>query len=333
MPKFAQQLTHYISEMPKTYLQIQSFLAENSYRSRTDWEMISAFCKDKTDFSINVEFNPEEGITASDFIQWYEHGFGAGDIVISDGKISILGKSDFKASTIVGIISDDKLYQTSIKKPVDGFKMPLNDDVVYCRALMLKNKLQFSWKTYSVVDKYIPAKNERVIFHGEGVRGLGVIRSIDVLSGEVDLYCYYIYETKACGYSMQEKGICNLHDYIFEPMDNGDKRQSKLNGISCQRRLNRELERFGKTWNQSRHRVEPIQMQVEHGKKYWYINDELKLVPTLENGLQTAKNRALAGNYFQDASQGTEVLGQVTEIIRNFLASPESNPKGRKKSK
>lgn len=313
--------------MAKTDLQIQSFLASNSYRSHTDWEMISAFCKDKAEFTINAEFNPESGITASDFIQWYESGFGSGDIAKHENIIVIIGKCDFKVATIIGKLSDDKILIQHSTIATEGLKTASDDEIRYCRRILLQSKLQFSWKIYDLIEKHIPDINDRVIFHGKGIKGLGVIRSVDQTSGEVELYCYYIYGTKACGFSMHEKGIVNLHDFWFEPMDNGDKRQSKMNGISCQRRLNRELERYGRTWNQARHRVEPLSMRVDIGKRYWYINDKLQLVSDTEKGNQTSTNRLLAGNYFQTNSIGLEVLGQINEVVRDYLATLSSKPK------
>lgn len=313
--------------MAKTDLQIQSFLASNSYRSHTDWEMISAFCKDKAEFSINAEFNPESGITASDFIEWYKSGFGCGDIAKHNDLIVIIGKCDFKAATIIGILSGDKILTKHLTIAANSLKIASEEEILYCRKTLLQMELQFSWKIYDLCEKHIPEINDRVIFHGNGMKGLGVIRSVDRISGDVELYCYYIYTTKACGFSMHEKGIVNLHDFWFEPMDNGDKRQSKMNGISCQRRLNRELERYGRTWNQSRHRVEPLNMRVEIGKRYWYINDKLQLVSDIEKGNQTSTNRLLAGNYYTSNSIGLEVLGQINEVVRDYLASLSSEPR------
>lgn len=312
--------------MAKTDLQIQSFLRVNSYHSETDWDMISAYCRDKAEFSITPEIDPDEGMTASDFIHWYENGFGAGDIAKVDADVVVIGKSDFKASLVVGILSDDKIIISHSKAPSDRLKCASEDEIRECRHVMLRDRIQFSWKSYSLIEKYIPSINERVIFHGDGIKGLGVVREVDMLTGEVELYCYYIYTTRQCGYTMHEKGICNLHDYIFEPMDNGDKRQSKMNGISCQRRLNSELGKYGKVWNQVRHRVEPVDMRLPKGRRYWYINDRMCLAHDIENGQALAKKRALAGNYFISLEKGLEIEGKIAEVLREYLASPESNP-------
>lgn len=311
--------------MAKTNLQIQSFLSVNSYRSETDWEMIAAFCRDKAEFSILAEIDPENGITASEFIDWYEHGFGTGDVTEYDGRLVILGKTLRNASKIVAMLSDDKILISDLEIASEGLKMASEGDVRKFHDAMLREKLQFNWSDLRLIEKYIPKSNERVIWFGKGQKGLGVVRSVDLKTGEVELFCWFNYNTKQTGFSMHEKDVVNLRDFVFEPMELGENKFSKMNALSCQRRLNRELEHHGKTWNQPRHRVEPVNMQVEKGKRYWYISDKLALVSDIEKGLQTSRNRALAGNYFKTNVQGLEVLGRIMEVICDYLASPESN--------
>lgn len=306
--------------MSKTNLQIQNFLVSNSYRSEADWEMISAFCQQKTDFNVNAEIDPQTGISASEFIEWYENGFGAGDVVSDGSEVYILGTSHFKAVSAIGKVSDEQVIILDTEMPVEGLKMAEEGIQLKVRDLMFSQGLQFSWKEMKLIEKYMPSVNERVIFHGKGVKGLGVVRDVDYKTGEVELYCYYIYETRQCGYNMHEKGIVNLQDFWFEPMDNGDKRQSKMNGIACQRRLNRELGKFGKVWNERLHRVEPVEIQAEVGKTYWYITDKMTLTQDVEKGLQASRTRANAGNYFLKREDGLEILTKWVEDLRERLA-------------
>lgn len=314
-----------IEIMSKTSLQLQSFLATNSYRSEGDWQMIAAFCKDKAAFNIHAEIDPESGLSASDFIDWYEHGFGPGDIVQKGNEIIMLGICHFKAAQGIATLQDDKVLIQDTGIAIEGLKIASEDVVLDFRDAMFIQGLQFSWKDMKLIEKYIPKVNERIIFHGNGVKGLGVVRSVEFKSGDVELYCYFIYETGQCGFSMHEKGIVNLQDYWFEPMDNGDKRQSKMNGLSCQRRLNRELGRYGKIWNERQHRIEPVVMQVPVGKSYWYINDKMMLVQDVEKGLQLSRTRANTGNYFWNRSEGIEMLAKWHEDLRERLAKPNVN--------
>ena len=313
--------------MSKTPLQIQSFLSCNAYRSKSDWEMIAAFCKDKAEFHIHAEIDPVNGLTASNFIDWYEHGFGAGDIVQKGDETLMLGISHFKAVQSVAKLSDGKILIQDIEIATEGLKIAPDDIQLDFRDAMFLQKLHFSWKDMKLIQKYSPKVNERVIFHGDGIKGLGVVRDVNVQTGAVELYCYFIYETKQCGFSMHERNIVNLQDFWFEPMDNGEERQSKMNGISCQRRLNRELSRYGKTWNERLHRIEPLVMQVPIGKTYWYISDKMVLLQDVEKGLLLSRTRANAGNYFWKRADGEEMLARWHEDLRNRLAKPEVNTK------
>ena len=310
--------------MTKTPLQLQSFLANNSYKTDADWQMISAFCKDKAEFFINAAIDPKNGITASQFLEWYEHGFGSGDIVLKDGEPMMVGISHFKAATIVARLSDDKILTSDLEIATEGLKMASEGILYDFRDAMFRQGLQFSWKDLKVIEKYIPSVNERIIYHKGSEKGLGVVRDVNFQTGEIELYCYFNYTTKAIGFSMHEKGIVNLQDFWFEPMNNGDKRQSKMNGISCQRRLNSELAKHGKTWNERLHRIEPLTIQVPVGKTYWYISDKMILTQETEKGLQLSRTRANAGNYFRKRAEGLEVLAEWNESLRNKLAKPEN---------
>lgn len=308
--------------LKKNSKQIQAFLESNSYRTRIDWEMILLFARKYAgqSFRVNFEINPEDGITASDFAQWLEGGFSSGDIVDWNGKPAIIGISHFKTPTIAYYLSDDKLSSSNIKTPSGGLKMASTSMSEIFKAAMLKEHLQFNWESLTLTKRYIPKINQRVIFHGNDIEGLGVVRKVDIKTAEVELYCYYIYDTGQIGFSMHEKGIVNLNDFSFEPMDNSQDRQTDKNGIACQRRLNRELNRFGKTWNERMHRIEPVKMMAEIGSPYWYINDKLMVTKGLEKGSFVCRQRYNAGNYFLDESEALTVLMELKELIRDRLA-------------
>lgn len=306
----------------KNSKQIQAFLESNSYRTRIDWEMILLFARKYAgqSFRVNFEINPESGITASDFAVWLDSGFSSGDIVEWEGKTAIIGISHFKTPTIAYYLSDDKLSSSNIKTPTEGLKMASALMSEKFRVAMLGEHLQFNWESLTLTKRYIPKTNQRVIFHGNNIDGLGVVRSVDKKTGEVELYCYYIYDTDQIGYSMHEKGIVNLNEFSFEPMDNSKDRLTDMNGIACQRRLNRELNRYGKTWNERMHRIEPMKMMADAGKPYWYINDKFMVAKALEKGSYVCRQRFNAGNYFLDESDALTVLMELKELIRDKLA-------------
>lgn len=312
--------------MPKSSNQIHSFLSACKYRTKTDWEMIAAFCKEKTELPRSYELDPEHGISCSDFTRWYDSGFGAGDIAETEsGEVILLGLTNFTTSRIVAELSDNQILTIPAETPQNALKPAPEASITLFKSLLLKENLQFNWETLSLSPKYIPSVNERVIFRGNNETGLGVVRSLNLETGFVSLYCYYLYESKRCSYSMNETEVCNLYDYDFETMENGNKTTRTLNAISCQRKLNRELSRYGKTWNQSRHRIEPLEPSVKKGESYWYFNDRFVLTQATENETPTSRSRLLAGNYFKTAKRGNEVKAMLDDLISSVFAAFEGN--------
>ena len=108
-------------------------------------------------------------------------------------------------------------------------------------------------------------------------------------------------------------------------MNNSSLRQTSGNGIYLQRKLNNILSKYGKTWNEKLHRIEPLEPMSEKGKPYWYINDKLELVQDEENGKMSSRFRYRCANYFKTHAEGLEYLGRVAELLRDRLAIPDEN--------
>lgn len=292
----------------KTTFQIHRLFANISFRSQEDWEMVQAFCQ-KRHHRIGT-FSPtlsEDGITSSRFSYWYTDGYGAGDFAI--------------LRDIPVIVKDSQLDHIRLCGRFDGSYSDLDlevteSDLRYLPATesamieeeMSKVGLEYSRSDLKVSQKYVPAVNDRVTFWNGDISGLGVIREI-LTDGSVELYCYFIYETKEIGWSMHEKGIVNLHGFHFEPMN-----------IIGQRRLMRELEKHGVTWYDKLHRVEPLQVKVEKGASYWYISDKMKVVQDVEKGTPTSNFRYIAGNYFASQEDAIDMLGKFADLLKDRLA-------------
>lgn len=308
-------------------MQLQSFLSVHSFKSAQDFEYITAICGKNPDVKIDIpyEIDPEKGVSLTDFTQWLESGFGCGDVAKLDDTLVICGICRVGCARIVGKLSDDKILYSDEEVAQNALKTPKSDEYYYFLNQLRQNKLQFGYRELKLIPKYVPQPGERVIFSSSHTKGLGVVKDVNKETGEITMFCYYIYGTKQCGYSMHETGICTLDDFVFEPMTNDqDKRQTKMNGIACRRRLNRELERHGKIWNEKLHRVEPTNPTVEIGQPYWYINDKLTLLKDTENGKATARQRYYAGNYFRTEAEGVAAMGRVAVLLREILA--EDNP-------
>lgn len=156
-----------------------------------------------------------------------------------------------------------------------------------------------------------------MIFYNNEHTGVGVVRDIDKRTGKIELYCYFLYDSKQTGYSMHETEVCSLYGYNFEGAS-----------ISAQRRLNKELGRCGKVWNDRLHRIEPICCKVSIGQKYWYINDKMKCVEETEKGRPTSNFRYISGNYFTSYSDCLDYLCLFNEMLRDRLVAPERKMEG-----
>lgn len=87
--------------------------------------------------------------------------------------------------------------------------------------------------------------------------------------------------------------------------------------------LDVELAKVGKTWNHFLKRIEPLNMKVATGERYWYITDKMQVTSDVEKGTVTSNKRYLAGNYFRREKDAIRILSEEIEIRRNFLAEPE----------
>lgn len=291
--------------------QIQNFLAKQSFKSEADREMIAIFAKQHGCSLPAPQRYTEDGLDISSFTEWFNNGFGCGEVAKFGDNVVMLGECGLKNVRIAAKEADSDVQIVKMTVDITELeKVPQNVSNEFLDKLAGKY-LCFDRVKQVVRKKYTPAINERVVFSNGKMKGLGVIRSFNVEANLVELYCYFIYDTKQVGYSMHENGICNVLDFDFQPMS-----------IPEQRRLNRELEKCGKVWYDRLHRIEPLKVKVEKGKSYWYINDKMKVIHEVEKGTPTSQYRYIAGNYFSSVEEANDCLGRFAEILRERLSAP-----------
>ena len=306
---FAIQIDNVYIQLMKLDYQIQNFLASQSFKSEADWEMISIFSKRH---GCSLRMKPQYsdcGLDIATFTAWFNDGFACGEVAKMSGEVVMLGDCTLKNAKIAAKEAAggvEIVNMTTCITSLEKVSQIVSNEFF---EKLAGSYLYFDRDKQVVKRKYVPAINERVVFSNNDMKGLGVIRSFDVESDYVELYCYYIYGTKQVGYSMHEKGICNVRDFDFRPMD-----------ITEQRRLKRELEKHGKTWYDRLHRIEPLQVRVDKGSPYWYINDKMKVVQSVDSRSMVSQFRYIAGNYFSSHEEAVEYSGRLSEILRDRLA-------------
>ena len=314
----------------KSQFQTLSFLSQYTPKTQLDAEMIFGFLGERFKNAKKTmsfcQHETENILDAASLLMWFSNGFGATEIALYNGTIVMLGVCTIDNTTIIGELYDGRINIASkTVKPSELSKATEEDSEAFYKALYA-SKLQFDQASLTLVKKYIPAPNEKVIFYTNDFSqcGTGVVRSVDESTGDVEMYCYYLYPpANIVGYSMHEKGVANLITHIFEPMLEEDKRSSKMNGVSCLRRMNNELGKRGKVWKDKIRRIEPVSYELEPGKNYWYISDDLKIVQKEDKGTPTSHFRYLAGNYFITKESAEMMKDKITELIQSYLASSD----------
>ena len=314
----------------KSQFQTLSFLSQYTPKTQLDAEMIFGFLGERFKNAKKTmsfcQHETENILDAASLLMWFSNGFGATEIALYNSTIVMLGVCTIDNTTIIGELYDGRINIASkTVKPSELSKTTKEDSEAFYKALYT-SRLQFNQASLTLVKKYIPVPNEKVIFYTNDFSqcGTGVVRSVDESTGDVEMYCYYLYPpANIVGYSMHEKDVANLITHIFEPMLEEDKRSSKMNGVSCLRRMNNELGKRGKVWKDKIRRIEPVSYELEPGKNYWYISDDLKIVQKEDKGTPTSHFRYLAGNYFITKESAEMMKDKITELIQSYLASSD----------
>lgn len=314
----------------KSQFQTLSFLSQYAPKTQLDAEMIFGFLGERFKNAKKTmsfcQHDTQNILDAASLLMWFSNGFGATEVALYNDSTVMLGICTIDTATIIGELSNDTVNIASKSVKSSELSKATEEDAEAFYKALYASSLQFDQANLTLVKKYIPSPNEKVIFYNSDFSqcGTGVIRSVDEATGDVEMYCYYLYPpANAVGYSMHEKGIANLVTHIFEPMLEDDKRPSKMNGVSCLRRLNSELGKKGKVWKDKIKRIEPVSYELESDNDYWFINDEFKVEQKKEKGTPTSHFRYLAGNYFVTKESAEIMREKIVELINSNLASSD----------
>lgn len=317
----------------KSQFQTLSFLSNYVPKTQLDSEFINSFLVQRFQitpktpvFSPNSDSNT---IDVQSFIQWFESGLNALKIACFKNEIVLLGNCTLQTCEIIGTLLEDGSISTEIRSvaPEEISKSPENDSERFYNAL-LANNLQPDPNNLQLVPKYIPQNSDRVIFYDYSleIQGVGVVRHIDS-EHDVMFYCYFTYPTqnkpKQIGYSLYETPGYDIRTIVFENIDKENIQTTLGNSTSCFRRLGRELEKVGKVWKDKTLRIEPLNVMVPIGEKYYYISDKMDVKQETEKGTPTSRFRYLAGNYFTTHEAAMLMEGKFNELLRGYLASDE----------
>lgn len=317
----------------KSQFQTLSFLSNYIPKSDLDKEFINSFMVQRFQITPKTPvFSPIPSsnlIDVQSFISWFENGAEALKIARHKDQTVILGTCILTCCEIIGtLLSDNSIKTETITVDSQEVEDATEEQILEFKKALVENCLQPAPNELRLVPKHIPTSTERVVFYDFAldIQGVGVVREITE-SGDVVFFCYFVYpsptQSKQIGYSMHENPGFNIANMVFESIDKENTTTTIGNSTSCFRRLGRELEKVGKVWKDKlkEQRIEPLQVEVKKGEKYFYISDKMEVRHDTEKGTPTSHLRYLSGNYFTTHMAATKMLGKFNELLRDYLAS------------
>lgn len=228
----------------------------------------------------------------------------------------------------IGLVSDSSVEETEVCLAIspEGAvfnRIRLSNGILSYANNEQQSRIQQSLKEtgqefndyyFTIAEKYIPREGDLVHFkkHDSSFEGYGVARLVDKRTGDVVMYCY-LTKDHTVHYDMNEHiGIAD--DFRFSTFKASDYPR-KL--------LDMALSKVGKTWNHFLKRIEPLNMKVNKGEKYWYITDKMSVAVDTERGTPTSHKRYLVANYFRNEADAYRILSEEMELRRNYLAEPQ----------
>lgn len=315
----------------KSQFQTLSFLSNYTPKTAIDAEFIESFLVQRFQITPKTpRFAPDSNGTPLDvqsFILWFENGPAALKIARSNNQSVLLGNCTLETCDIIGtLLQDGSIDTTPLTISTQQIsKASEHEEQLFTKAL-LENNLQPDPNKMQLIPKFVPELGNRVVFYdfAQETQGVGVVREVTA-EGNVIFFCYFTYPTysqpKLIGYNLHEDPGYNLQSFIFENIDKENVPSTLGNSTSCFRRLGRELEKVGKVWKDKLLRIEPTNLDLTVGNKYYYISDKMKVVTETEKGTPTSRLRYLAGNYFTTHMAATKMLGKINNLFRDYLAS------------
>ena len=300
----------------KNKKQVQRYLSNKTFKSEVDFSAIMAYCLQE--YGYRIHLNPAYGpaISCSDFLNWIVEGYCAGDVVKWGDQLGIVYNVD--PNMIHICFQTDRNTSNCDRRmiPIEDITKGDENDSEAVYELLRRAGKEFNYNTLDITPKYIPQTDDIVQFKRIPVGKkkemcYGVVKS--VAEDDVVMYCYTDENEKA-HYSMEEH-VGQLKDLQFEKITTESYGRKKLE---------EGLKAAGKSWNHFMKRIEPENMRVRTGQRYWYITDQMKTKAAIEDGKMgtVAHKRYLAGNYFRSASEAMKMQMDCAEYLKKHLAEP-----------
>lgn len=278
----------------KTKNQIIAFLRTVRATEEVHGMAIMGYCKSvlgfQVDFNENMEDRDLPDIKLEDFKKWLEEdNFYRGMVIYNpqDGIVGIIGTGSYQTISL----------SVSLDRAGHLLQEPINLRREECREAGKREKLRLQHKLNEMglgwnrrkqaifKSDYILKDNQQVRLSLLGEKmGLGVFKEVDE-NGQLVMYCVKM-ENQPARYSKHEV-VGAVRDFQIEPISTYERRI-----------FSEELKKCGVAWNGHLKIIDYVQIRVEAGGTYYYLNDLFEVVPCVDKYRSRDTKRWKAGNYF-----------------------------------
>lgn len=305
----------------KSLSQISDFIKTIKCADEIDKLAITQYCQQT--FGIKARFTeaftaPSLGIDVVTFDQFKEWtqipAPERGDVIVyeyEDGRtpiIAIVRDLSLNDLIIGATLSEGKLMAEPMKMPNEGHRPATGLENKELFEALTAHGLEWNEKYNKITERFIPINANIVkVKKSTGEEGCGYFDEI-AEDGSVIMYCVK-FNSKPVDHAL-DINIGHVSTIKFEAGLQSDKKK-----------LADALKRVNKIWNGYMKRIEPVNMRVEKGEPYWYVNEKFNVVIAHESlGFQD-KRRFICGNYFTSPDAAIDFARKVIELRKKELAA------------
>lgn len=254
-------------------------------------------------------------ITLEDFNGWLcREEVNKGDVIYlkENETIGIVGSVGISSFTLAATIdAKDVLCLDKVSVTSNDYRSATEKEISRLQRAISLNGLAWDTQSGELVEPYTPHNNCFVkISILDNRIGYGVFKEFDAHDNAV-MYCVKMVGQQV-RFSLNEV-VGNRHDFQYHNISTYDRNA-----------LVKELGNIGKKWNGHARRIEPVELRVSEGKKYFFIDDCYTIRTVTEKLKNKDKQRAIAGNYYKTEADAMEIREAIVDLRNRQFLRPET---------
>ena len=305
--KFYSDITNIFVSLPQNCSIMKTIEQTNKYLSTcifddSEWELVLSFCRSQ--YGGGKVHRPRRGqysTSYTDFITWFDHLPGQGDIVVAGHLVGMVGYCTsviYKLCAYIGL-NGQLIQQDLIVYPHKLQYAPPNDADTLM-ALMRDAHVTYSVKLGQLIDLFIPDNGDFVMVNYQGTVRYGIFDRIEASS-----YLFYFLDNKEGKTSSVSVPILACE------VETATSKQ----GLELLERLSH----LGVMWSSKDKKLYPVQSRAEHGGKYWYINDKFFVCQAKDMHTPVHQERYKNGNYFTSYGEALVFLKRLKDLRTELM--------------